>query len=153
AHLLTGLADAERQPEVMADRTYRALAYGKHPLGRPSSGRLDTVQKLTPADCQAFYKRVFIPNNTIVAIVGDFDSKQVIDEVTKLPADWKKESLDKPETPAVEKPKEFVERIVTMPEAAQLQFFMGHAGIRRNNPDYFKLLVMDYVLGTGPGFT
>jgi zinc protease len=30
---------------------------------------------------------------------------------------------------------------------------MGHAGIRRTNPDYYKLLVMDYVLGTGPGFT
>jgi zinc protease len=30
---------------------------------------------------------------------------------------------------------------------------MGHVGIARTNPDYFKLLVMDYVLGTGPGFT
>jgi zinc protease len=30
---------------------------------------------------------------------------------------------------------------------------MGHAGIRRNNPDYYKLLVMDHVLGTGTGFT
>jgi zinc protease len=30
---------------------------------------------------------------------------------------------------------------------------MGHPGIRRKNPDYYKLLVMDYVLGTGPGFT
>src|SRR5262249_52155877 len=35
----------------------------------------------------------------------------------------------------------------------QLHFYMGHVGIKRTNPDYFKLLVMDYVLGTGPGFT
>src|SRR5256885_8067496 len=40
-----------------------------------------------------------------------------------------------------------------MPDAAQLHFYMGHVGIRRDNPDYYKLLVMDYVLGTGPGFT
>ena len=40
-----------------------------------------------------------------------------------------------------------------MPEAAQLHFFMGHVGISRDNPDYYKLLVMDYVLGTGTGFT
>ena len=40
-----------------------------------------------------------------------------------------------------------------MPDAAQLQFHMGHVGITRRNPDYYKLLVMDYVLGTGPGFT
>ena len=40
-----------------------------------------------------------------------------------------------------------------MPDAVQLQFMMGHVGVRRENPDYYKLLVMDYVLGTGPGFT
>src|SRR5262249_39552693 len=34
-----------------------------------------------------------------------------------------------------------------------LHLFLGHVGIRRNDPDYYKLLVMDYVLGTGPGFT
>src|SRR5262249_51823035 len=31
--------------------------------------------------------------------------------------------------------------------------FLGELGVRRDNPDYYKLLVMDYVLGTGPGFT
>src|SRR5437764_5254102 len=40
-----------------------------------------------------------------------------------------------------------------MPEAEKLQFLMGHPGVRRKNPDYYKLMVMDYVLGTGPGFT
>ncbi len=40
-----------------------------------------------------------------------------------------------------------------MPGAVQLHFYMGHPGIRRDNPDYYKLRVMDYVLGTGPGFT
>ena len=40
-----------------------------------------------------------------------------------------------------------------MPDAAQLHVFIGHPGIRRNSPDYYKLLVMDYVLGTGSGFT
>src|SRR5262249_43810132 len=70
-----------------------------------------------------------------------------------LTADWKKAPLDRPPTPEVDKPKEFTQKIITMPEAAQMQFYLGHVGIRRNNPDYYKLLVMDYVLGTGPGFT
>jgi zinc protease len=35
----------------------------------------------------------------------------------------------------------------------QVQIFLGHRGIRRSNPDYYALLVMDYVLGMGPGFT
>src|SRR5262249_49197530 len=51
------------------------------------------------------------------------------------------------------KPEKLTTKIVTMPQAAQLHFFLGHAGVTRNNPDYYKLLVMDYVLGRGPGFT
>ncbi len=153
AQLLTRIADAQTQPDQKAEMLYQKLAYGKHPFGRPSFGTIKTVQPLTPADCLAFYRQVFVPNNLLVSIVGDFDSKQVIEEVTRLTADWKKAPVHKPETPPVDKPKDFVERIVTMPSAAQLHFYMGHAGIRRDNPDYYKLLVMDYVLGTGPGFT
>jgi zinc protease len=55
--------------------------------------------------------------------------------------------------PEVHKGKDFKEKVLSLPEAAQLHFYMGHLGIRRHNPDYYKLLVMDYVLGTGPGFT
>jgi zinc protease len=153
AQQLSAIADAEHQPDAKAHMVYRRLAYGKHPLGRPTLGRRDTVQGLTPDDCRRFYHEVFVPENAMVAIVGSFDSKQVIEEVTRLTADWKKSPLPKLELPAVEQPKEFKTEIVTMPEAAQLHFFMGQPGIRRNNPDYFKLLVMDYVLGTGPGFT
>jgi zinc protease len=45
------------------------------------------------------------------------------------------------------------EKIVTDPNAAQVHVYIGHLGITRNNPDYYKLLVMDNVLGVGPGFT
>src|SRR5262249_48350993 len=115
--------------------------------------RRSTVEKLTRDDCVAFYTKVFVPNNTTVAIVGDFDSKEVVAEIKKITADWKKAPVKKPDLPAVEFPNGFLQKIETMKDAAQVQFYMGHAGIRRSNPDYYKLLVMDNVLGTGPGFT
>jgi zinc protease len=151
--LLAEIDDADRQPNVKARTVYREMVYGKHPLGRPGFGTHKTVEKLTPADCAVFHRQVFVPNNTIVAIVGDFDSANVIEEVKSLTAAWKKTDLARPQTPAVEKPREFVQKPLLFPEAAQLAFYMGHPGIRRGNPDYYKLLVMDYVLGTGPGFT
>src|SRR5262249_57000959 len=103
--------------------------------------------------CAAFHRKVFVPNNTVVAVAGDFDSKQLIDDVTQLTAGWKKGELARREPPAVEKPKEFIQKVLSMEDAAQLHFYMGHVGIRRKKPDCYKLLVMDYVLGTGPGFT
>lgn len=150
---LSQIDDAEQQPDTKAQLTYRALVYPKHPLGWPGLGKRETVEKLEVKDCQAFHRRVFVPGNLIVALVGDFDSQQVIDEITKLTADWKAAAPQIPTAPPVELPKTFTQKIVTMPAAAQLHFFMGHPGIKRNNPDYYKLLVMDYVLGTGPGFT
>ena len=153
AVLLSSLHDAETQPELVAQRAFAKAVYGAHPRGRPSLGTVKTVEALKPADCVAFHKKVFVPNNTTLVVVGDFDSKELADEIGKLTADWKKGELETPEYPKIEKPKEFTEKIITMPEARQLHFYMGHVGIRRSNPDFYKLLVMDYVLGVGPGFT
>ncbi len=127
--------------------------FGKHPLARPNLGYRKTADKLTVEDCAAFHKRVFVPGNAVVAIVGDFDSRAIAAEVEKLTADWKGAAPALPKMPVVEKPAKFTEKFIEMPDAEQLQFYMGHVGVRRDNPDYYKLLVMDYVLGTGPGFT
>jgi zinc protease len=35
----------------------------------------------------------------------------------------------------------------------QVHVYLGHLGIRRSDPDYAALVVMDHILGTGPGFT
>jgi zinc protease len=153
ARQLLDIDEAEAQPDSKASLVYRQLAYGTHPFGRSGLGTRRTVEPLTAADCAEYHRRVFLPNNTILSIVGDFDSQQIVDEVKRLTAAWKRMPFLTPATPAVEKPKQFVQRIVTMPEAAQLHFYLGHAGVRRDNPDYYKLLVMDYVLGVGPGFT
>jgi zinc protease len=153
AQLLSTLRDQETQPEEVAAQAFEAAVYGKHPRGRPLMGTVKTVETLKPADCAAFHEKVFSPTNTTIAVVGDFDSKEVTDEITKLTSDWKKSTLEAPDYPEVDKPKEFKQKIITMPESAQLHFYMGHIGVRRDNPDFYKLLVMDYVLGVGPGFT
>jgi zinc protease len=153
AKQLSNIAAQESEPASKARREFLAAVYGKHPKGRPGLGTQKTVEQLTRQDCADFYKKVFVPNNLTVAVVGDFNSKDLIEEIKKLTADWKKGDLPEPKFPAVDKPKEFTQKILTMEDAAQLQFYMGHVGIPRKNPDFYKLLVMDYVLGTGPGFT
>ncbi|HZU37490.1 MAG TPA: pitrilysin family protein, partial [Gemmataceae bacterium] len=151
--LLSDIDDEQKDPEARASMLYKALAYGKHPLGRPLLGTHASVAALTPADCRDFQRRLFVPNNTLVAVVGDFDSTELIAEITRLTQDWKQSPVPKPTLPAVTKPAQFVQQIITLPNSSQLHFFMGHVGIRRDNADYYKLLVMDNVLGTGPGFT
>jgi zinc protease len=150
---LADIADSELQPDERASTVYAEMIYGKHPYGLNANGTIKSVEQLTPEDCKALHQKLFVPNNVILAVVGDFDRKDMIARIKKATVDWKKKDLPKVELPAVTKPAKFTEKIVTMPEAAQLYFYMGHVGIRRDDPDYYKLLVMDYVLGVGPGFT
>src|SRR5206468_3853844 len=118
--LLADIDESEEEPDARAAKAFRALVYGKHPFGRPATGTRPTVEKLTPDDCAAFFHKVFLPNNVTLAVVGDFDSKQVIDEVKQLTEGWKKGDLPKLDVPEVDRPKSFTEEIITMKEAAQL---------------------------------
>jgi zinc protease len=151
--LLAEIAEAQTQPNERAQEAFRQQAFGKHPLGRPAFGTTKTVSNLTEQDLAAFHRRAFVPNNVTLAVVGDFDSQEIIDLITRETREWKRAALVVSPEPEIAKPNKFTQKIITMPQAAQLHFYMGHIGVRRDNPDYFKLLVMDYVLGTGPGFT
>ncbi len=154
AQTISALLDAEQQADVKAQRAFVQLIYGpKHPLGRPSLGVRSIVEKLTAEDCRSFHVARFVPNNTVVAVVGDFVAPDVVAEITQLTRDWKAAPPPKPDLPSIQPLPRFTQKIISMPNSAQLYVFLGHAGIIRLDPDYYKLLVMDYVLGTGPGFT
>ncbi len=150
---LASIDDAETQPQVRGSELFHSLVYGKHPFGRPGNGTRATVEMLTPADCKAFHKAAFAPNFTTVVLVGDFKTDEMVKKIEELTRDWKKADAGKPDVPAPPKAAAVTEKIISDPTAAQVHVFIGQLGITRNNPDYYKLLVMDNVLGTGPGFT
>jgi zinc protease len=149
--LLSSLAEDEKRPETRAMRAFKKAVYGDHPLGRPSA-KSEVIKNLKPKDLKAFHRKIFVPNNTVVAVVGDFDSDKLVAGIKKRTAGWKAGKLpplDLPAPPAG-KPQE---TIISEPSAAQLTVYLGHLGIKRENPDFYKLLVLDYILGTGTGFT
>ena len=39
---------------------------------RSLNGTEDTVEKLTAKDCLDFHRKLFVPNNTTLVVVGDF---------------------------------------------------------------------------------
>lgn len=152
AQQLATLDDLATQPFNRGLTLFRHKIYGDHPFGRPELGQRQTVEKLTPADCQSFHASAFAPNFTTLVVVGDFDSAQLLQQLEKLTRDWKPRNAPPPQPPQPPQPPGEL-LIVSDPNAAQVHVFIGHLGITRDDPDYYKLLVMDNVLGTGPGFT
>lgn len=150
---LSVIADVETQPQNRAKMLFNEIIYGDHPYGRSAYGKKEVVSKFTQADLKAFHAAAYGPDTTTVVVVGDFDSAEMAKKIEKLTANWKPtgRKTPKPAAPAAaDKP---TQKLVSDPTAAQTHVYLGHLGITRDNPDYYKLLVMDNVLGTGPGFT
>jgi len=151
--LLETIVEQQQDADHRARETFDRLVYGDHPYGRPALGKSKVVKGLTRNDCVKYHKTVVRPDQMIVAIVGDFDSKAVLAKLETLTPEKPKKPLPKLEVPEPPVGDEFVDKIITDDNSSQVYIYLGQIGIRRNNADYYKLLVMDNVLGSGVGFT
>jgi zinc protease len=149
---LSEIASAKDRPQVLAGWAFNELIYKDHPLHRPSHGYPETVERLTREDLLAFHKRYFVPNNTILSIVGDFRVSDLFPKIQNIFSDWSPQPLAFPKYSPVSRQAERRTKIINMP-AQQLNIYLGHLGVERSNPDYYALQVLDTILGGGAGFT
>lgn len=153
SQIITRIASLEDRPDYLGSREFSRLVYNGTPLAHPTLGYLDTVEQLTRSQICSFYNERYTPANTILVIVGDLDPRRIMDQIREewgaLPGS---QGRFRP-TIQLEKQSTLVRRRLTVEEKEQHHIFLGHLGICRNNPDYYKLLVMDVILGSGPGFT
>lgn len=136
-------------PTQIAHREFRKIMYdSKHPYSRKVEGTLESIEKITRDDIVAFHKKFFHPNNIILGISGDFNKEEIIKKLNAVFAGWKKEEIHFPEVPKVEKR---FERSVyyVYKDINQANVIMGHLGIHRKSPDYFPVMIMNFILGGG----
>ena len=60
-----------------------ATAFTKHAYKWPTIGWMPDIEGFTTADCEAFYRAYYAPNNAILVISGDFKSLDVLKLVAK----------------------------------------------------------------------
>ncbi|MBV9533151.1 MAG: insulinase family protein [Bradyrhizobium sp.] len=64
-------------PDARLNEQIMAALYLNHPYGRPVIGWHHEIEKLGREDALAFYRRFYAPNNAILVIAGDVDSREV----------------------------------------------------------------------------
>jgi zinc protease len=139
-------------PRAQASDVFNELVFRGHPLHRPSIGYEQTVKELTRPSLVEFHRRYYVPNNSMLAIVGDFNAAELKRRIEDLFGQWQRAELQLPHIPLPVRQNQAIERYVTAPKE-QVNIFIGHLGIERTNSDYYALLVMDTILGSSPGFT
>jgi zinc protease len=144
--MLSALQVDFENPEFIADSVFRRLVYGLHPYGMPQNGTPESIAAVTRDDLVAFHRRNFVPNNAILAIVGDLTSEEALQGVRRVFGDWERREL--PPEP-FSQPPDPARRVIVInrPDAVQTEIRVGHLGIRRNHPDYMALNLAIRVLG------
>jgi zinc protease len=146
--VLAGLKRSQEDPGTVSYEAFMALVYGSHPYGRPTEGTEASVPTITRDDILAFYQAYYRPNRAVLAVVGDVTMADLKQRLTARLGGWAPGGppLVKPSAPAplAKGVTKTVQREVTQ---AAINF--GHLGITRDNPDYYAVYVMNYLLGGG----
>lgn len=65
-------------------------AFPGHPFGWTIVGDRADLEKIKAADCNAFFRKYYVPDNVGLFIAGDFDAAKIIADVERLYGDWAK---------------------------------------------------------------
>jgi len=138
---LRGNNDEELGKEVLYTRIYAG-----HPYGHENTGTIASLQKMTIADLQAFYRANFTRSNLIIGLAGGYpDSfpKQVVSDFSKLPAGPPK-AVRLPEP----RPPKGVRVTIVEKDTRSVAYSIGFPiSVKRGDPDYPALLVAQSYLG------
>ena len=147
---ITNLLEAETKPEYVLDKRFKKLVYGNYPLANTPT--VSSVAAVTAADLVQFHKQFYRGDRMIVSIVGDVDRAQANQIVQALLKQIPESGAPIAKLPELERsPVEPLDqREVQIPfDSQQAHIAMGMTAVTRSNPDYFPLMVGNYVLGGG----
>jgi zinc protease len=157
SRLARALQEAETKPEKIGDKAFMRALYGTHPYALPDAGEPETVTKLTREQLQNFYRTYYRANNMTIALMGDISRAEAEQIASQLASGLPEGEAPDPIPPVL--PASAVAAglkagaegsMQILPHhASQSHLFIGLPGLTRHDPDYFPLLVGNYILGGG----
>lgn len=148
--LAADIKESNTRPATLAGRAFNKAVYGAHPYGFETTET--NLAAISVADMQGVHAALVQPCSAKVSIVGAVTKPQADAMVTKLLGQLpKSECSPLPAVAEVEPLKEARDQRIAF-ESAQAQVLIGQPGYKRDDPDFFALLVGNQILGGG-GFT
>jgi zinc protease len=141
------LRSEEERPGAVASKTFMKTLFLDNSYGHPTEGTEASLARISREDVVGFHRTYHHPNNAILAIVGDLTLEEM--ETILIPRLSRWSRADLPD-------EDFITSSADGPETAkidrnitQANIVFGHRGISRDNPDYYAVIVMNYILGGG----
>ncbi|CAG2156195.1 hypothetical protein LMG26411_05164 [Cupriavidus numazuensis] len=146
--LISAIREADAKPGVIADKALAKAMYPGHPYG--VSATPASVESISRDDIVKFWRDNYGASRAVITLIGAIDRKQAEAIAEKLTNGLPPGSAA-PTMPQVQMTIPASEQRVPHP-AQQAAVVTGQPSMARGDPDYFALLVGNYVLGGG-GFS
>jgi zinc protease len=144
--MVASIREANTKPATVAARAFGKAVYGTHPYGYDTTE--ETLARISVQDMRDFY-RLVQPCRAKVSIVGAVKRDQADQIVTTLMSHLPTGACQAlPPVPEVAALTAASERDIPF-ASAQAHVLIGQPGYKRDDPDYFPLLVGNYILGGG----
>jgi zinc protease len=146
SQILSALKVSYDDPDYLANLVFNRLVFGVHPYGRPNSGTPESIARITRNDLVAFHRTWFVPNNALLAIVGDLTTEEAFAAAIRAFGSWARRDVPEARPPDPPPP---TRRLVVIdrPGSAQTEIRVGNLAVARTHPDYLALDLAIRILG------
>jgi zinc protease len=148
--VIASIRAKQEQPGEIAEMRFAAAVFPQTRYGRPVEGTEASVKAIPQASLREFYQRYYRPNRSIMAIVGDISHQEMTEALNQAFRSWGKG--EPPPNPLALPAAQESGTIRVNKDLTQANLILGQRGVGRENPDYYALQVMNYILGGG-GFS
>ncbi|MDM1378766.1 M16 family metallopeptidase [Myroides marinus] len=149
AKALEGVKSGENSVTQIARRVESAVLYGKKtPVGEFETEK--TINNVTFADVQAYYKKYYSPENAYLVIVGDVDYKKTEKAIKSQFEGWAKANTQFAESNYNGNVKATEINFVDMSNAVQSEIsLVNEVELKMTDKDYFAAILANQILGGG----
>ncbi|RYX80668.1 insulinase family protein [bacterium] len=157
---LAGLEEARQDTGTLSDIAFTNAIYpAGHPFHSPTiDEQVAVIKNLKRDDLVAFHESHYAPDRLVLTVVGDIDTAKAIESIKKAFGSWPKKgnlppiniadvaaNAGKAASADAAKP-----LVITLPDKAQADVIYGYAGhLKRSDPEFYRVIVMDTIMGSG----
>lgn len=146
--VITAIRQDEDNPAVRAGEGLMSLLYPNgHPYGTRTKGSVGVVEGLTRERLLGLHASRFAPTGLTAIVVGAVDATRAQDAAARIFGSWRTPT---PDAIVVGSPPPVTARqrlVIPMMNKAQADIAYGFVTLRRNDPSYYALWVMNHVFG------
>ncbi|MGZ3237368.1 MAG: M16 family metallopeptidase, partial [Burkholderiaceae bacterium] len=144
ARTISSIKESLTQPEAIASKAFWRTLYGPHPYGKVAT--VESVGAITRDDLVQFHHTYYVANRAVIAMIGDLTRSEAEAIAQQLTARLPQGSA-LPVIPAVQIEK--ASEVYIAHPASQAHILIGMPALKRGDPEYFSLIVGNYILGGG----